>query len=826
MPINEGRRRRHLVVTGTATSAQYAPTGRGPRLRTPPRNRDEHAGALLGQFAAISEEYATLAEERDAAGFDPRAGLVLHFESSPDFDLKFESLDLRPQGIQLLSVRTVAGKTIAVCYVPDGKLDHFVRRIEQYRTQDTMRGAPKHRALVESIEAVQIAAIDALWTDREAPPADDEVAWWEVWLRTEDAAAVDSLRQAAEVAGFTLSLERLRFPERTVVTAQCTKMQLSRSLRLVNSVAELRGAKETAAPVNNLPPQEQYQLSDDLLARISVQDGTNTAACLLDTGVAQPHPLLAVALQPKDCLAYKPEWGAEDQDDHGTAMAGLSLYGSLLELLNSDGPVALEHCLESVKVLNADDPSPPHLWGEVTIRGVSLAEEAAPERRRAIGMAVTCPKNEPGQPTTWSAAVDSLTSGYTDDHQRLLLVAAGNTPPHGWHDHPAGCQAAGVHDPGQAWNALTIGAYTELVNIAAADFPDWQVVAASGDVSPYSCTSSTWERPWPIKPEILLEGGNCAVDPTFHLATQLDPLSLLTTYRLFLQRPFSTIMMTSAATALATRYAAVLQARYGDFWPETIRGLLVHSAEWTPAMRQHFQPLDTREQRERLLRYCGYGAPDFDRACWSASNELTLVAQDSLQPYDRQEGRYKTKDINYHTLPWPTDVLRELRETPVVLRITLSYFIEPSPARRGWKGRYRYASHALRFQVRMPTETEEQFKQRVNLAARTDDNEGQTYEGDAAQWTLGPQLRHLGSIHSDWLEGTAADIANRDMIAVYPVVGWWRERHHLGRWDRQARYSLIVSLRTPSEDIDIYTPVLTQITAPVAVEIETPDDED
>jgi hypothetical protein len=243
-------------------------------------------------------------------------------------------------------------------------------------------------------------------------------------------------------------------------------------------------------------------------------------------------------------------------------------------------------------------------------------------------------------------------------------------------------------------------------------------------------------------------------------------------------------------------------------------------------MRQHFQPLDTREQRERLLRYCGYGAPDFDRACWSASNELTLVAQDSLQPYDRQEGRYKTKDINYHTLPWPTDVLRELRETPVVLRITLSYFIEPSPARRGWKGRYRYASHALRFQVRMPTETEEQFKQRVNLAARTDDNEGQTYEGDAAQWTLGPQLRHLGSIHSDWLEGTAADIANRDMIAVYPVVGWWRERHHLGRWDRQARYSLIVSLRTPSEDIDIYTPVLTQITAPVAVEIETPDDED
>ena len=278
--------------------------------------------------------------------------------------------------------------------------------------------------------------------------------------------------------------------------------------------------------------------------------------------------------------------------------------------------------------------------------------------------------------------------------------------------------------------------------------------------------------------------------------------------------------MTSAATALAVRHAAILQARYPDYWPETIRALLVHSAEWTEAMKKHFQPLNTREQKEKLLRYCGYGNPDFNRACWSATNHLTLVAQESFQPYKKEGSAYKTKAINYHSLPWPTTVLRDLRETPVKLRVTLSYFVEPNPARRGWKGRYRYASHALRFEVQTPTETKKDFRRRVNSAAREEeDDENQEYQGDAADWELGPQLRHLGSIHSDWWKGTAADLANRNMIAVYPVVGWWRERHHLGRWNKQARYSLVVTIQTPSEEVDVYTPVQIQISSKVPVEI-------
>ena len=83
--------------------------------------------------------------------------------------------------------------------------------------------------------------------------------------------------------------------------------------------------------------------------------------------------------------------------------------------------------------------------------------------------------------------------------------------------------------------------------------------------------------------------------------------------------------------------------------------------------------------------------------------------------------------------------------------------------------------------------------------------------------SLEKNSRDPGSIHSDIWEGTAADIATCNLIGVYPVIGWWRERGWLGRWDRKARYSLIVSLQTPDEKINIRTPVTIQLGIPVEV---------
>jgi hypothetical protein len=265
--------------------------------------------------------------------------------------------------------------------------------------------------------------------------------------------------------------------------------------------------------------------------------------------------------------------------------------------------------------------------------------------------------------------------------------------------------------------------------------------------------------------------------------------------------------------------AARLQAAYPNYWPETIRALMIHSAQWTEAMLDRFNP-KTKNDYENLLRYCGYGVPNLEQALWSAQNAITLVAQDTLQPFDKRNKRHVTRDLNLHAIPWPIEILQELGETPVEMRVTLSFFMEPNPARRGWGRKYSYASHGLLFDVKRPAESYDSFRASINRFVK-DQKEGRKSDRPLDKyWDLGPQLRKLGSVHSDTWRGPAVDLAARGYIAVFPVIGWWRENPKHGRWNKRARYSLVVSIKTPETIVELYTAVQNIIRQPVEISID------
>ena len=108
---------------------------------------------------------------------------------------------------------------------------------------------------------------------------------------------------------------------------------------------------------------------------------------------------------------------------------------------------------------------------------------------------------------------------------------------------------------------------------------------------------------------------------------------------------------------------------------------------------------------------------------------------------------------------------------------------------------------------------------RINKAAREEDEGRPGTPSASDHWVFGSNARNKGSIHSDIWQGSAAELAGSHFMAVYPIVGWWRERHHLGRWDRRTRYAFVISISTPEEQVDIYTPVANQvgITVPIGV---------
>jgi hypothetical protein len=820
---------RHLFPRETAATEQYtyAQTVKGASFKLPPRDRVPHGSKLITDLHTAEQRAA------DAVAGKPEAerpkGVVLQFESDPSFKLQLRSLEVRQSGIELRNSRIDTGEHGAVMratvFVPDGKLGYFVRKFEAYCSgTDTRSGKPKNQQLAESITAIRLAALESFWTDAgRFPDEGDQPLWWEVWLReaSNPHDVADQFRQSADAVGIQVGARELRFPERRVLLTRATVNQLAAIGNLFDTLAELRAAKVLPTEFLQLPPRDQADFIEDARSRIQPPPLDAPAVCTLDTGVSYEHPLLACAVSQEHVAAVDPNWSLADLKGHGTELAGLSVYGCLTEILSGSQPIVLRHRLESVKILPDGGNNDPELYGQVTSQAVSRAEIADPQRQtRAFCLAVTADGRDEGLPSSWSAAADQITSGASeaDAPRRLLLVSAGNVALGERHEYPTRNQVEGIEDPAQSWNALTVGAYTNRASIRSADYEDWRPIAQPGHLSPCSRTSIVWsDKTWPIKPDIVMEGGNNAIDPATGHADYVDDLSLLTTRVSPTGALLTTTGDTSAATALAARYAAIIWSHYPNLAPETVRGLLVHSARWTDAMVQEF-PANARHDR---LRCYGYGVPDLRGAIWSVTNSATLIVESSLQPFDKVDGTLKTKDMHLHRLPWPAEVLQQLGDIDVRMRITLSYFIEPSPGRRGWTRRHRYQSHGLRFEVKRPLELDDVFHKRISRAAWEEDEQGIESSSDERPWEVGRQLRCKGSIHSDTWTGSAVELAQCGVIAIFPVTGWWRERPHLNCWNRSARYSLIVTIETPAAEVDLYTPIANQIGVPVEVEVDS-----
>ncbi|MCR4376912.1 MAG: S8 family peptidase [Rhodospirillales bacterium] len=816
------RNRPHLWIEGGGDTERYTRPPQKIETQGPPaRNRRGHADALtaaIGEAIIAGHDQIAAREDNIAEGIP---GFYLEMQISPNQWEALKSLGNRKQHIEVVTVKPMpegAGEQVieATVFIPETAEAYFRDKVTAYRNEDTRNGNPKNQTLVASLDTVRIASVQSLFTDPpELYPANRQVVWWEVWLRK------GTWDRFVRVVG-RLNVQRkdhtISFREREVTLVLANEETMSRIVRNCDAVAELRIAKDTPALFMQLGPAEAVNWTDDILHRIAAPGGDSPSVCLLDSGVTQAHPLIQPALDLLDMHTYDPAWGTGDTVPqwmgHGTAMSGLALYGDLQPHIVGTALVALSHKLESVKILPPAGQNDPDLYGDITRQAVASAEIQAPDRQRVVCMAVTSAPVPSGHPSSWSAAVDELC--FDEDNRRLVILAAGNI-----RDgidpavYPNRNDVMPVEDPAQSWNALTVGAFTEKVNVIDPAYAGWEPVAPSGEISPASRTSNGWQRQWPVKPDVVFEGGNYATDAGAP-AEPIDDLQLLTTHSRPNIRMFDVMGDTSAATALAANLAGRIMAARPELRPETVRGLIVHSAEWTPAMFAQIEG-QSKTQMEAMLRRYGYGVPDFGRALMSAMNDLTLMVEDELTPFEKSGSNAKTRDMKVHRLPWPTDALTELGEMEVQFRLTLSYFIEPNPGERGWSRRHRYASHNLRFAVKHATESLAEFRRRINKVAREEEEGLPVGPVAADKWLLGPKIQTRGSIHSDWWSGSAADLAERDAIGIFPVGGWWKEKPYLGRADTATRYSLIVSIKAPGAVTDIYTPVANQIAVPVVV---------
>jgi len=829
-------KRPHLILSQTSEPKDFTAhnTGGGSNAVIPELPRNQHGTSLLAQLEIIKPIAQQTIGLQQELGLESGLGLQIQFQSQPDIELAFESLGNDTKHIELLSIRKDGDTTIANVFVPDGKLAHFEKCIIDYLAgKKNKNGKPiDNKKLLNTISAIRTAELRALWTDdiNVLPENHEESFWWEVWLtnRGDRETIVADFKKLANPTGCTVSDARVDFPERTVVLMYGSEQQLSQSVMTLNCVAELRRAKETAEFFDGMNNEEKQEWQDNLLERsiFPNHDDNTPRVCLIDSGVNRGHALLAPVMATMDLFTVEPTWGTNDESNHGTGLAGITTYGDLTEALSTNEPVLVDFLLESVKIIqregnnSSDSTFHAKLFGDA----VSQPEVVAPYRPRVFSSAVTASDfRDRGRPSSWSAMVDRLTSDADGGGQfrRLIILSAGNIKEqNAWTGYPDSLSTNLIHDPGQAWNAITVGAFTEKTEIQE---PTLQAVANSGELSPFTTTSASWDKAWPLKPDVVFEGGNLAKNIQDGFISTEPSLSLLTTHYKPSEKLFTTTNATSAASALCARMAAKLMTAYPSLSPETIRALIVHSAAWTEKMRHKYLPANktpTKNDYVNLIRHCGWGVPDIEIAKWSASNSLTLIVEDAIHPYKKEKSSIKTRDMNLHSLPWPKEELEALGATTVEMRVTLSYFIEPNPSARGTASKFHYPSCRLRFDVRRALESTEDFLARISAAIILVEDEQQISNKDP-DWKLGEQNRHKGSLHQDIWEGTAADLASRGFLAVYPAMGWWRTRPRLERYNLPVRYSLIVSIRTPKTGVDIYKAVAQQVELAARVIVET-----
>lgn len=836
----EAKLYRHIHLRGLGKEpTNFRARGRGETKRPPAvDDRAAHAEVLRRQLeASVADIQAAMAlQKADGVPVNKR-GTAITISSRPAVALDVGKKRSTSPGLKLLNLRralededAVAHPEQATFFVSNKSLETLRKNIDTYGEweEDPSAGEgsneeeedeednskPANFWLFESGATIRSSTLRDYWTDRiELFPRKKTKTEWEVWTRP---GFEKSFSTAAERLGIESVGMPTEFVETVVRNVSATPQQLESLVRSSAAVVELRSASTFVSDFYDMEPEIRSRAVADIASRISGPPLGAPRVTILDTGVNRSHPLLAGSLPLARCYTLRESWGATDSRGHGTKMAGIAQFGDLQDVTSSSAPLVLETALESVVVTS---PTPP---GDIPARdalGRAVALVEKDPHRRVFCLAQTAHgETEDGRPTSTSAVLDQLAYG-DGEATRLFCAAVGNVPhsplePYQVADYADRNERFGIQSPAQALNALSVGA------VSLKDHGWSRLVAPVGDLMPTSRTAGSWVRPHASKPDIVMEGGNFSVDDGGLYSRPSEEHMVLTTSRLAPATPLATSGETSTATALAAGLAARLAARYPMYRMETIRGLLVHSAEWTPAMLQQASRLreagaNAQTAANLLLDRYGWGVPNEQRLFSSASNALTMIVEDDLQPYERllKGGKLspiRLKEMKYFKLPWPEDVLRGLAATQVEMRCTLSYFVEPDPhaASRG-RATDRYASHRLKFDVQRNGESDSRAQLRNNELASGDMVQS---PGSDSGWTL--SSRSKGTLVHDVWRGPAYELAGRSGISVVPMRGWWGDMPSQDRYERRINYSLIVSIRTPSDaGGDLFAEVLPKIPA-------------
>lgn len=436
---------------------------------------------------------------------------------------------------------------------------------------------------------------------------------------------------------------------------------------------------------------EYSQLNIDLNIlpeRFDAVPESASSICILDSGINTNHPLLQGAVG--DAQSFILSEDSSDFSGHGTAVAGVALFGNLEERIDSN-EWSRELTILSGKVLSVDDAGQT-VFDEKTIE--STLTDAIQYFYREYGCKI------------YNLSLGNLNAPFKNSHisgiavtldelvrelDILITVSSGNFTGsdiiNNWRDDYPNyllSDDANLIDPAPAVNVLTIGSfakhtltYTERRYQTQGEINEIHV-ANEGQVSPFS--RSCQKEKSAFKPELLAHGGNYAIPIRQEGKGWQQVSKYLGVVTLNHQPQGRTLLSEFSGTSFSAPYIAHLAGRLLNSYPNIssnlMRALLVNHANLPSAVASTFN------DKKHARRVAGYGVIDEDSLFKSSEEHVVLISEEEIENDKHQ----------FFELPIPDSYFRKGKARRTIT-ISLAY----SPAVR--TTRIEYIATKIKFHL-------------------------------------------------------------------------------------------------------------------------------
>ncbi len=536
-----------------------------------------------------------------------------------------------------------------------------IQGIDNWTPEDRKSWALQHKGLPDTEELSLDIELWPIQTARH-PKRIQLIEEFEHWLAENKIIKVDSINQDG------LLIYRLKLIQQHV-----DLLLNHRDVRMVDLLPESGiGYQQLNYDIDNIP------------RNLASPEPDSARVCILDSGINTNHPLLKTAIA--ESQSFIKGRNEDDESGHGTAVAGIALYGDL-EACSDSHYWQPQFWLYNGKVMYRDEQTNETRFDEKTIE--ATLTEAVEYFAGELGCRI------------FNISLGNTNAPYDGKHIRgiayvldrlareydiLFIVSAGNfsgsenppVPVASWRDeYPEYLMdnANIIIDPATALNVITVGSLAKHnQHTNEQRYPEISALSPSNEDQPSPFTRHGPSVGKALKPELVATGGNRA-SPLRQADRQWNPdergMGVLTLNHQFVG---GTLFKEIAGTSFSAPYITHLAGRLLNEYPQAsanlLRAMLINHANLPEACsntfseqwKESYKDNTGTKNRELAREVAGYGKIDEDSLYRSSESVVVLMAEDSIENNTHQ----------FYELPLPESFLRTNRASRE-LRVTLAY---------------------------------------------------------------------------------------------------------------------------------------------------------